>query len=93
MPTRNVILTDHQALFIEQLVNTGQYQDLSEVLRASLRLMEQHEAENAAKLNALREAAQSGIAAIEAGRYTAFESAESLGAHLDALAAEAINNA
>ena len=40
MPTRNVVLTDHQAQFVEQLVNTGRYQNASEVLREGLRLVE-----------------------------------------------------
>ena len=33
MPTRNVVLTDHQAHFVEQLVTSGRYQNASEVLR------------------------------------------------------------
>ena len=39
MPTRNVVLTAHETL-IETLVNTGRYQNASEV---SLRLIEAHE--------------------------------------------------
>ncbi|WP_242479241.1 ribbon-helix-helix domain-containing protein [Lamprobacter modestohalophilus] len=33
MPTRNVVLTDVQAKFVEQMVASGQYQNASEVLR------------------------------------------------------------
>jgi len=33
MPTRNVVLTDHQAMMIEELVTSGRYQNASEVLR------------------------------------------------------------
>lgn len=40
MPTRNVVLTDHQAHFVEQLVASGRYQNASEVLREGLRLVE-----------------------------------------------------
>ena len=40
MPTRNVVLTDHQAHLVEKLVSTGRYQNASEVLREGLRLIE-----------------------------------------------------
>jgi antitoxin ParD1/3/4 len=69
MPTRNVVLTDHQHQVIESLVGSGRYQNASEVLRDGLRLVEQREAENAAKLDALREAAAIGWRDLEAGRY------------------------
>jgi len=69
MPTRNVVLTDHQHQVIESLVGSGRYQNASEVLRDGLRLVEQREAENAAKLDALREAAAVGWRDLEAGRY------------------------
>jgi antitoxin ParD1/3/4 len=45
MPTRNVLLTNHQASFVERLVNTGRYQNASEVLREGLRMVEQREAQ------------------------------------------------
>jgi antitoxin ParD1/3/4 len=69
MPTRNVVLTDHQQQVIESLVGSGRYQNASEVLRDGLRLVEQREAEDAARLEALREAAQAGWRDLEAGRY------------------------
>ena len=47
MPTRNVVLTNHQAVLVEQLVTSGRYQNASEVLREGLRLLEQSEAEDA----------------------------------------------
>ena len=40
MPTRNVLLTDHQEAFIGDLVRSGRYRNASEVLRESLRPME-----------------------------------------------------
>ena len=52
MPTRNVVLTEHQSLFVEKLVASGQYQNASEVLREGLRMMEQRETEEAARLEA-----------------------------------------
>ena len=44
MPTRNVVLTEHQASFVEQLVSSGRYQNASEVLREGLRMIERREA-------------------------------------------------
>ena len=79
MPTRNVVLTEHQEQLIEGLVRSGRYQNASEVLREGLRLIENREAQDAAKLAALRQAAQVGIDDIEAGRYTAFASADDAG--------------
>ena len=82
MPTRNVVLTQHHESIIETLVKSGRYQNASEVLREGLRLIERQEAENAAKLVALREAVQIGITALERGEYREFDGADSLGMHL-----------
>lgn len=54
MPTRNVVLTQHQEAFIGELVRSGRYSNASEVLRESLRLMERRESLEAAKLDFLR---------------------------------------
>jgi len=86
MPTRNVVLTDSQAKFVEQMVANGHYQNASEVLREGLRLVQAREAEQAARLADLREAVAVGIADIEAGRYTEFHDAKSLHTHIDAIA-------
>ncbi|MDO8864069.1 type II toxin-antitoxin system ParD family antitoxin [Haliea sp. E1-2-M8] len=40
MPTRNVVLTEQQEIFVGQLVETGRYQNTSEVLRNGLHLLE-----------------------------------------------------
>lgn len=69
MPTRNVVLTDYHEQIIETLVSTGRYQNASEVLRDGLRLVEEREAHQAARLEALREAARVGFADLEEGRY------------------------
>ncbi|MDR0782955.1 MAG: type II toxin-antitoxin system ParD family antitoxin [Propionibacteriaceae bacterium] len=69
MPTRNVVITEHQQAFIESLVQSGRFQNASEVLRDGLRLVETREARDAAKLETLRLAAQVGWADIAAGRY------------------------
>lgn len=69
MPTRNVVLSDHQQELVETLVQSGRYQNASEVLREGLRLIEQRERLEAAKLQALQQAAEKGWADITAGRY------------------------
>lgn len=90
MPTRNVVLTNHQASFVEQLVSSGRYQNASEVLREGLRLVEQREAEDAARLEALRSAVKVGIDDIDAGRFKTFDTAVSLRSHLKSITADAI---
>jgi antitoxin ParD1/3/4 len=90
MPTRNVVLTDHQAHLVERLVSTGRYQNASEVLREGLRLIEDREAQDDARLHALREAARVGMADIDAGRFRSFESPAALSRHLTAIAGKAI---
>lgn len=90
MPTRNIVLTDYQADLIERLVASGRYQNASEVLREGLRLVESREAEERARLKALRDAARVGIADAEAGRFRSFASSTELKRHLDSLAQEAI---
>jgi putative addiction module CopG family antidote len=90
MPTRNVVLTDHQARFVERLVTSGRYQNASEVLREGLRLVERRESVDEMRLAALREAARIGIADIDGGAFRSFDSADALGRHLATLAAETI---
>jgi len=75
------------------LVMSGRYQNASEVLREGLRLLEQREAEDASRLEALRSAVQVGIDDIQAGRLKTFDSKESLRAHLKLLMAKAITAA
>lgn len=69
MPTRNVVLTEHLEEVVDRLVKTGRYQNASEVLRDGLRLVEQREAREAAKLAALKEAAAIGFHDIDQGRF------------------------
>lgn len=69
MPTRNVVLTEHQEDIIDRLVKSGRYQNASEVLREGIRLIETREDREAAKLAALREAARAGFADLEDGRF------------------------
>ena len=90
MPTRNVVLTEHQADLIARLVASGRYQNASEVMREGLRLVERRESEDKVRLRAIREAADIGIADIAEGRFRTFDTADALEDHLSALSAEAL---
>lgn len=93
MPTRNVVLTEHQEKLIGALVESGRYQNASEVLREGLRLVEQREAEDAAKLEALRAAIAVGEADIAAGRYREFATPGELNRYLKKKAARVLRGA
>ena len=91
MPARNVVLTDRQEELVETLVKSGRYQDVSEVLRAGLRLLEQQEAEGAGKLEALREAARIGVDALDRGEFREFADTDELQAYLNDLSEKVIS--
>ena len=63
MPTRNVVLTDHQAAFVDSLVASGLYQNASEALRSGLRLLEREEA----AWEQVRQGVLEGLAQVERG--------------------------
>lgn len=69
MPTRNVVLSQHQHELVESLVNSGSYQNASEVLREGLRLLEREQAEEATKVAVLRQAAEEGWLDVASGRF------------------------
>lgn len=69
MATRNVVLSQHQHELVESLVKSGRYQNASEVLREGLRLLEREQAEEAAKVAALRQAAEQGWSDLTSGRF------------------------
>ena len=92
MPTRNVVLTDHQTNLVEELVTSGRYQNASEVLREGLRLIERRESEDDLRLAALRKAARIGIADIDAGAFRSFDSADALGQRLTKLALKVVGS-
>ena len=77
-----MVLTEHQEEIIERLVRSGRYQDASEIVREGLRLLEQREEENVARLEALRQAAQRGAEAFERGEYRQFDSLDDLERYL-----------
>jgi antitoxin ParD1/3/4 len=62
MPTRNVNLTDELDTFVSDKIESGRYENASEVVRAALRMLEREEKEFEAKLVALRAAIDEGDA-------------------------------
>ncbi len=64
MPTRNVVLSEPQTDLVRELVESGRYQNASEVIRAGLRLLEDHEA----ALQEVRAGLLDGLAQASEGR-------------------------
>ena len=62
MPTRNVNLTDELDRFVLTKVESGRYENASEVVRAALRTFEREEQQYEAKLAGLRAAIDDGDA-------------------------------
>jgi antitoxin ParD1/3/4 len=62
MPTRNVNLTDELDRFVLAKIQSGRYENASEVVRAALRVLEREEQQFEAKLAALRTAIDEGDA-------------------------------
>jgi antitoxin ParD1/3/4 len=76
MPTRNVVLTERHEKVISDLVASGRYQNASEVLREGLRLIEERDSRESAKLKLLQEATRAGFSDLDAGRFIEFEESE-----------------
>ena len=93
MPTRNVVLSEHQQELVETLVQSGRYQNASEILRDGLRLVEQRDAEDSSKLKALKAAARVGVGALDRGEFKEFRNTEDLQAYLNDLSEKVISKA
>ena len=60
MPTRNVNLTEELDNFVVAKVESGRYENASEVIRAALRTLEREEKEYEVKIATLRAAIDEG---------------------------------
>jgi len=67
MPTRNVVLTEQQEVFVGELVEAGRYQNASEVLRDGLRLLEDKIQRHEAELASIQAGAIAGHDQVERG--------------------------
>jgi antitoxin ParD1/3/4 len=85
MPTRNISFTPEQNAFIDEIIETGEYQNASEAVRDAIRTLQQRRDEDALKLERLRLLVKQGMDEIERGEYTDVED-EDLDAFLDSLA-------
>ena len=64
----NVSLTPELDRYVEEKVTSGRYRSASEVLRESLRVMQQVEEERAARMALLRREIDRGLAELDAGK-------------------------
>lgn len=69
MPTRNVVLTEQQDLFVGKLVADGRYQNVSEILREGLRLLENRMQQRETELANIRGGVIAGFDQVERGEF------------------------
>lgn len=93
MPTQSVSLPPPLGEFVDSRVRSGRYANTDEVVQAGLRLLEAEETEREEKLRRLREAAQVGIADIEAGRFTTMTTVDEIRQHVSEIADRARSDA
>ena len=84
MATHNIVVPNPMEQSIEALVKSGRYQNFSEVVRAGLRMVLEHEAEESARLEALRNATSVGLMQLEEGEFDEVD-ADQLDTYLDEL--------
>jgi antitoxin ParD1/3/4 len=85
MPTRNVHLTEHFDGFVKTGIASGRFSSASE----GLRLLEQREREDRAKIEWLRAAAKEGFDDIALGHYVEMRSGKESDEVIDQLSEEA----
>ena len=89
MPTRNINLTGHFDSFIEAGVSSGRYGNASEMIREGLRLLEQREQEEQAKLAWLQAAVKEGVEQLNRGEGIGFDSMDELETYIHQIGEEA----
>ncbi len=69
----NISITKHFEEFVERQVQSGRYNNSSEVIRAALRLLEEKDRETEARLAGLRAAVGKGIEELDSGQGRTFD--------------------
>ncbi len=82
MPTRNVNLTDHLDQFIESGITAGRFSNASEVVREGLRLLEQREREDNAKIEWLRTGVKQAADSVDRGEGMEFDTMDNLASYV-----------
>ena len=88
MPQRNVHLTEHFDQFIDAKLESGRFSNASEMVREGLRLLEQREREDAARIEWLRSAVKEGFDAMDRGEYIPLNSDTELQAFMKGIQQE-----
>ena len=78
MPTQNVNITEVQAEFIRNCVESGEYNNASELVREALRLLKEQKDEHQARVVYLRGELQEAYDARERGEYIDLYSKEDI---------------
>ena len=60
--TTSIALGDHFSEFVEKQISSGRYGSASEVVRAGLRALEEHETRHRALQKAIKDGLESGVA-------------------------------
>lgn len=81
-------LTEHLDQFIEAGITSGRFSNASEVVREGLRLLEQREKEDQARLEWLRSATREAADSIDRGEGIEFTTMDDLAAHIHQLGEE-----
>ncbi len=89
MPTRNVFLSEQFDSFIASGIEEGRYSNASEVVREGLRLLQQRDAEDRAKIEWLRGAAQKAINSLDRGEGESLASMDDMADHIRGRARQA----
>ena len=90
MPILNVNLTDHFDVFIQTGITSGRFSNASEMVREGLRLLEQREQEDRAKIEWLRSATKEATDSIDRGEGIEFETIDDLAAYVHQVGKEAV---
>lgn len=70
MTTQNVPLSDHGRAYVAAVVESGEAKDAAEVVDFALRKMEADRRAHDAKVEAFRDAVETGLADLDNGRFT-----------------------